>query len=104
MNSKKKGSAGERQLASILQSYGSAAHRNDQRYTGGLENPDVSLPGIHIECKRTEAFRLYDALAQATRDANGKALPVVMHRKNNAPWVAIMVLKDWIKLYREWQV
>ena len=104
MNSKKKGSAGERQLASILQSYGYAAHRNDQRYTGGLENPDVSLRGVHIECKRAEAFRLYDALAQATRDANGKALPVVMHRKNNAPWVVVMALEDWIKLYREWQV
>jgi len=103
MNSKRKGSAGERELAGILRSCGYQSYRNDQRYIGGLELPDVTLPGIHVECKRTEALRLYDSMAQAVRDANGKSLPVVMHRKNHAPWVAIMLLEDWMQLYREWQ-
>ena len=103
MNPKQKGGRGERELAGILRAHGYEAHRNDQMYKGGKENPDVSLKGVHIECKRTEALRLYDALSQATRDANGKTLPCVMHRKNHASWVVIMALDDWIKLYREWE-
>ena len=70
---------------------------------GGKENPDVTLAGMHVECKRVEALRLYDALEQARRDANGHAVPCVMHRKNHAPWVVIMYLDDWIQLYREWE-
>ena len=103
MNSKRKGSAGERELAGILRAHGYDAHRNDQMYVGGTENPDITLPGVHIECKRTEALRLYDAMEQAARDANGKALPVVMHRRNHSPWLAIMRLDDWIQLYKEWR-
>lgn len=99
MNSKEKGNRGERELAAILREKGLDAHRNQQWAQGGKENPDVSLPGIHIECKRVEALRLYDALGQANKDANGKTLPCVMHRKNKAPWVVIMALDDWLKLY-----
>ena len=40
---------------------------------------------------------------QAVRDANGKNLPAVMHRRNHSPWVVIMRLDDWIQLYREWE-
>jgi len=102
MNGKRKGSAGERELVGILRAHGYDSHKNDQRYVGGKENPDVTLPGIHAEVKRTEALRLYDALAQAIGDANGKALPAVFHRRNHASWVVIMRLDDWIQLYREW--
>lgn len=103
MNSKAKGSAGERELAGILRGHGYESHRNDQQYKGGKDNPDITLDGMHVECKRTEALRLYDALEQARRDANGHAVPCVMHRKNHAPWVVIMYLDDWIHLYREWE-
>ena len=103
MNVKRKGSAGERELAGILRSLGYESHRNDQRYVGGLDNPDITLAGMHVEYKRVEALRLYDALEQARRDANGHAVPCVMHRKNHAPWVVIMYLDDWIPLYREWE-
>lgn len=103
MNSKRKGSTGERELAGILRHHGYDSHRNDQRYVGGLENPDITLPGVHAEGKRTEALRLYDSMAQAVRDANGKTLPVVMHRKNHSPWVVIMRLDDWVQIYREWE-
>ena len=103
MNSRRKGSQGERELAKVLRTHGFDAHRNDQMYKGGMENPDVSLPGIHIEVKRAERLSLYDALAQAQQDANGKSVPAVMHRKNHAQWVVIMTLEDWIPLYREWR-
>ena len=103
MNAKKKGSAGERELARQLCEHGYPSHRNNQAFVGGKDNPDVSLAGMHVECKRVEALRLYDALEQARRDANGHAIPCVMHRKNHAPWVVIMYLEDWIQLYREWE-
>jgi len=104
MNSKRKGSAGERELAEILRSHGYDSHRNNQRYVSGLENPDITLPGVHVEVKRSEALRLYDALTQAVHDANGKALPAVMHRKNHSPWVVIMRLDDWMLIFKEWEL
>ena len=103
MNSKRKDSAGERELAKILCNHGYDSRRNNQQYVGGMDNPDITLTGIHIECKRTEKLRLYNAMAQAIHDANEKALPVVMTRKNHAPWLVVMRLDDWIELYREWQ-
>ena len=99
MNSKRKGSGGEREVAELLRVHGYDAHRNEQRYIGGLNNPDVDgLPGYHIEVKRTEKFSLYDALRQAQRDADGKAVPIVCHRRNRQPWVVVMTLEDFLRL------
>lgn len=99
MNSKRKGSGGERELAELLQAHGYDAHRNDQRYIGGLNNPDVGgLPGYHIEVKRTERFNLYEAMQQAQHDADGKAVPIVCHRRNRHPWVVVMTLEDFLNL------
>ena len=41
MNSKRKGNQAERELLRLLQSYGLDAHRNDQTYIGGIDNPDI---------------------------------------------------------------
>jgi hypothetical protein len=73
--------------------------RNDQTFVGGKENPDISLPGIHLEVKRVEALRLSEAINQAVSDAAGRALPVVMHRRNRGEWVALMRLDDFLALY-----
>lgn len=102
-NSKQKGNRGERELAALLQAKGHDAHRNYQWATGGMENPDVSLPGVHIEVKRTEKLSLYDAMEQACRDANGKTLPIVAHRRNRKDWVVIMTLSDFMEVYESWQ-
>ena len=61
MNSKAKGSAGERELCEYLTEAGYPAHRNDQRYTGGKGNPDIDAEGLetlHIECKRVEHLNI----------------------------------------------
>ena len=101
LNSKAKGSAGERELAEILRQAGhTEAHRNEQRYIGGKENPDVSLEGFHVEVKRAEKFNAYSALEQAEADANGKAIPIVCHRRNRKPWIVIMKLTDWLKMMK----
>lgn len=100
--SRDKGKRGERELAAKLRDFGYDTKRGVQ-YHGGEDSPDVKgLPGIHIECKRVEALRLYEALSQAKGDC-GEKMPVVMHRKNNCEWVVIQPLCDWIQLYRSWE-
>ncbi len=90
-------------MLGILQSVG-LARRNDQRYVGGLDNPDIALElggtAYHVECKRAERFNAYAAIAQAERDANGHAVPVVMHRRNRAPWLVVMKLSDWVRMLK----
>lgn len=99
-NSRNKGAVGERELASKLREYGYECRRG-QQYCGANGDADViGLPGIHIECKRTEKLSLYDAMDQAKRDCKDQ-MPVVMHRRNNCEWLAIMRLEDFIELYKE---
>ena len=106
VNSKRKGKTGELELARKLKEHGYDVRRSVQ-YNGKEEEGQadlLGLPGIHIECKRTEALRLYEAVEQAKRDSKGKnQIPVVFHRKNNCEWLAIMPLDDFMELYREWE-
>lgn len=101
MNSKRKGSCGERELLHLLEAHGIPGQRNDQRYIGGADNPDIAadvrgLP-LHIEVKRTERLRLREALQQAERDAAGR-VPVVAFRGNREPWRVVLRLEDFLKL------
>lgn len=75
-----------------------------QQFAGGVDSPDVSgLPGIHIECKRVEALNIHKAyFEQAVRDAAGKKMPAVFHRRNREPWLVTMSLDDWMELYKAW--
>ena len=105
INSKKKGKAGELELARKLREYGYDVRRTVQ-YNGKTEEgqPDlIGLPGIHVECKRTERLNLYEAMEQAKRDsANAGEFPVVFHRRNNCEWLAVMRLDDFMTIYTEW--
>ena len=102
MKSKRKGNDGERELLHLLQDRGIEAQRNDQRYVGGRCNPDVGAQignrEFHFEVKRTEKFRLYEALSQAQRDAETEHMPVVAHRSNRHPWVVVLTLDDFLQL------
>lgn len=84
----------------LLEARGLRAVRNDQTFIGGKENPDISLPGLHLEVKRVEALRLAEALNQAEADAAPGTLPVVMHRRNRGQWVALMALNSFLTLYQ----
>jgi Holliday junction resolvase len=100
MNSKNKGCRGERELAEALRSYGYDTRRG-QQFAGGIDSPDViGLPGIHIECKRVEKLNIDNAMDQAIRDSEGKAMPAVFHRRNRRPWMVTMLLEDFMKLYK----
>ena len=99
MNSKRKGNAGERELCEYLTAAGYPAHRNDQMYTGGKGNPDITAQGLerlHIEVKRVERLNISAAMQQAERDAAGRE-PVVIHRRNREQWLITMKLSDYLR-------
>lgn len=99
MNSKAKGSAGEREFAAVLTEHGFPAHRNPQMFIGGSGNPDVSADGLeayHFEVKRVERLNISEAMRQAVHDASGK-IPVVAHRRNREPWLVTMKLTDFLE-------
>ena len=117
INSREKGRRGEVELAHYLQGFGYDARRG-QQFSGANGDADVvGLPGIHIECKRAEKTAINDWLLQAIRDAGVESvlqdrdiLPVVFHRQNKdgkkavkGEWVVIMLAKDFIELYRDWE-
>lgn len=99
--SKSKGKRGELELVHELQNLGFANVYRSQQYRGSSDSADlIGIPGIHIECKRTESLSLYQALEQATKDSgNSGNLPAVFHRRNKKNWVVIMELKDWVSLF-----
>jgi Holliday junction resolvase len=99
INSRAKGATAEREIAKILTAAGFPARRG-QQFSGGGDSPDVVCDSLdfHIEVKRTQKTAIYDWLDQATLDNKKKSYPVIFHRKNDKPWVAILKLEDFLKL------
>jgi len=97
--SRSKGVRGELEAAEELRRLFGVEARRGRQFQGTDESPDVQvdIPGVHFEVKRNEALRLYEALAQAAEDAGDK-VPVVLHRANRKPWVAIVPLDDLPRL------
>ncbi len=98
--SKRKGAAGEREAAEKLNEVlGTRFHRGRQ-YHGGPDSPDLAgdLPSLHVEVKRCERLRLYEALMQARQDASVTQVAAVMHRANGKPWVIVVQVEDLIRL------
>ena len=93
--SRDKGQRGEREAANeLVRLFQVEAHRGRQ-YCGGQDSPDIktTIPKVHFEVKRTECLSLYAAMDQAEGDA-GIDIPVVLHRRNNKDWLAIVALDD----------
>jgi hypothetical protein len=101
-NGRAKGCRGELEASKVWAHVMGGKARRGQQFSGGNESPDVvqSYPGIHLEVKRTERGNPYDWLDQARRDAQGKC-PVVLHRRNNQPWIMILELSDAPKFLLE---
>lgn len=99
--SQRKGADGERELVDALNAAGYDVQRGGSQTYG--EIPDlVGLPGIHIECKRTEKLNIHEAMQQSRRDAARfhDGMPAVFHRRNRTSWLVTMDLGDWLALYR----
>ncbi len=100
--SRNKGKCGERELSRELSRVLGVTACRGVQYSGGPDSPDIvtDIPELHIECKRTEHFRLFEALDQAVEDAGSHKTPVVMHRPNRRPWVVVLRLDDLPELVR----
>ena len=102
-NGKRKGKEGELELAHKLEEYGYKTKRSVQ-YNGKDGQADViGLPHIHIECKRVEKLNIYDAIAQAKRDAKNDDKPAVFHRKNRCNWLVTMELDKFMEIYKAYE-
>jgi Holliday junction resolvase len=103
-NVKRKGSQGERELSEILRQNQIRAYRNDQIFTGGKGNPDVSaeISGrqFHVEVKRVERLNVNEAMNQAIRDAAEGVFPVLAHRRNREQWLVTMPLIPLLELLK----
>ncbi len=103
VNSRQKGARFERTLAAKLREHGYDCRRG-QQYSGANGDADVvGLPGLHIEAKAVERLNLYDAMAQAKRDARPGEIPAVMHKKNNHSILVTVELSDFMTIYKEWE-
>lgn len=103
VNSIQKGKAGEREAAKAVEEaldLFPGSLRRSQQYSGkGDSSADViGLPGVHLEIKRTEKFKLYPSLDQAHRDAKDGNVPIVIHRQNHKDWVVVVKLEDLSQL------
>ena len=95
INSRQKGCRGERMAAAAwVKEFGGHAERGVQR-SGSPDSPDIKtdMQGIHIEVKNVEKGNPYSWIEQSVRDA-GDNCPLVMHKRNNQPWLLIMRLED----------
>jgi len=105
-NSRKKGAVGELEFAHLLTELGYPANRTQQFCGRGGDSADVKcelLQHLHFEVKRTEHLSIYKAMAQAESDAKCGRVPIVAHRSNGRrgterPWLAILTVKDLLKL------
>ncbi len=94
--SRRKGKVGERELAAVFREHGFTARRG-QQFQGDPGSPDViveELPWLHIECKRSERLKLYEAMNQSRCDAGAEQLPMVAYRANHHGWLAILELLE----------
>jgi hypothetical protein len=104
MNSKLKGGRGEREFAALCRDEGYSNVQRGQQFQGGIDSPDVKgLHGIHIEVKRAERLNVNEAMHQSIQDSEGKAVPIVAHRRNREDWLITMRAADWFSLYKEWE-
>lgn len=104
INSRNKGKCGELELVNFLKERGIEARRG-QQYEGSSDSPDViagdCLRSVHLEVKRVQAGNLYNWFKQACTDADMCKIPVVAHRRNNQPWLAIMDMRDFVTIMEE---
>ena len=101
VSSIEKGKRGERELRDFFRDHGFTARRG-QQFSGGGDSPDVvhNIPGIHVECKRTETLQLWPAMDQATHDAAPGNIPVVFHRPSRRSWIVVLDASDFLSLMK----
>lgn len=102
INSKKKGSRSELEVAHILQDNGYDARRTAQ-YCGntGDASDVVGLDGFHIEVKHQETLQLDKWWEQTTHDAKESGtIPLLVFRKNRQKWRVCLDFETFLQILR----
>ena len=74
-------------------------------YQTGADIADVvGLDGVHQEIKFQERLNLRAAMEQSQRDAQAGEFPIVCHKTSRKPWLVTMLGKDWLEMYRTWDM
>lgn len=60
----------------------------------------AGVPGVSLECKRTEAFSIRAAWKQAVDQAGDTDLPVVVTRWDTGPALAVLPLDELLALLK----
>lgn len=95
VNSRRKGAAGELELAHALHEILGVTTRRTQQYSGTEGTSDVLVkewPSIHLECKRLKRIAVTKHMEQAKRDCREDQLPVVMMREDRGEWLVMVPL------------
>ena len=104
MNSKQKGSRGERQLRDVCNSHGyENAHRSWHFSAKGESAADIEGidKRLHIECKVGYSYKtIYDFMEQAIRDSKEGQTPIVNCKMDRKEWLCVMRLDDFIKIWK----
>lgn len=97
--SKRKGADGENEVRDLIREHGwEGAHRNFMSGAAGGGDLADALPDWHIEAKRVEMLELHKAWRQADEGKRPTDSILVVHRGNNQPWLATVLLTDLIGL------
>jgi len=105
INSRRKGAAGERELASYLREQGWQKARRTQQYAGNPEggSGDVVCDNFpfHIEGKRCQQIKPEQWMAQAKADCPASKIPSVFFRRNGEKkWLVILQADDVCEIAR----
>lgn len=101
---RERGARFERLVAKMLHEHGYEAERGCQR-SGGKDSPDVkhSMGGYHLECKFSEHFAVWSAMAQAERDAGDDEVPIVVFKRNYSKVYAVIEFGTLIEIIKKGQ-
>lgn len=104
--SREKGKRGEREIARIFREAGWTTARRTAQFCGksGDAADITGIPGLHIEVKRVEREQVRAWMAQAERDAQAAGrdeIPIVIHRRSDAPWLVTLSLKDFLEIMKK---
>lgn len=105
INSKQKGSRGERAWVKVLKEYGFEARRS-QQFCGYVPSGQADvlcddLSKFYFEVKHVQKLNIAKAMSQAIRDAKTTSkgqIPLLVHKQNNYPFKITMLSTDFNKL------
>jgi hypothetical protein len=105
INSRRKGAAGERELAGYLREQGWQKARRTQQYAGNPEggSGDVVCDNFpfHIEGKRCQQIKPEEWMRQAKADCPANKIPSVFFRRNGEKkWLVILQADDVCEIAR----